>query len=157
MTLAQSQPTGEPSAERNVRIGIWTIVARQRNDVGFELRSLLNEEIEDRAAATTGRPADEVLVMEFLPGFGHPEDIADRYLASEAAVIRAGDAPRLAWLALGGVLLQWALTLSAALLSTAAEAPSWHVVAFLEVGCLLVAWHPDFLRHDRSEAGPTPP
>lgn len=93
---------------------------RQRNDVGFELRSLLHEEVEGRAA-DTGRPADEVLTMEFLAGFGHPEDIAERYLTSEAAVIRAGEAPRFAWLALGGVLLQWALTLPAALLSTASE------------------------------------
>lgn len=86
---------------------------RQRNDVGFELRSLLNEELDGRAA-DAGRPADDAMAIDILAAFGRPQDVADRYRPAGFTVIRPADAPAFAWWALGGVALQWAVTLPAA-------------------------------------------
>lgn len=87
---------------------------KQRNDVALELRSLLDDELAGRAA-DAGRPADATLTMELLTAFGRPQDVADRYRPTGFIIIRPSDAPRFAWLALGGILLQWAITLPAAL------------------------------------------
>jgi hypothetical protein len=92
---------------------------RQRNDVGFELRSLLTEELEGRAAGT-GRPADTVLTMELLTSFGRPQEVADRYRPAGFTVIRPADAPGFARLALGGLAIQWVVTLPVALFGPAA-------------------------------------
>ena len=67
---------------------------RQRNDVGFELRSLLHEELAGRAA-DLGRPADEAMAMDLLTAFGRPQDVADRYRPAGFTVIRPADAPTL--------------------------------------------------------------
>lgn len=96
---------------------------RQRNDVGFELRSLLNEELDGRAA-DSGQPADESMTLELLTAFGRPQEVADRYRPAGFTVIRPADAPRFAWLALGGLVLQWAITLPAALFGPA-QADDW--------------------------------
>jgi hypothetical protein len=91
---------------------------RQRRDVGFELRSLLGEELTGRAAEL-GRTADESMAMELLAGFGRPQDVADRYRPAGFTVIRPADAPRFAWVALGGVAVQWAITLPAVFIRAA--------------------------------------
>jgi len=85
---------------------------RQRADVAFELRSLLTEELEGRAL-DTGRDADAALALELLSSFGRPRDVADRYRPAGFAIISPADAPRFARVALGGVAVQWALTLAA--------------------------------------------
>ena len=51
---------------------------RQRNDVAFELRALLNEELQGKAEFS-GRAADAAMAMELLRGFGRPADVAARY------------------------------------------------------------------------------
>jgi hypothetical protein len=51
---------------------------KQRNDVAFELRVLLNEELQGKAEAT-GRAADAAMATELLRAFGHPKDVAARY------------------------------------------------------------------------------
>jgi len=84
----------------------------QRNDVAFELRSLLQEELEGRAAEV-GREPDTSLVMGLLTGFGRPVEVADRYRPAGFTVIRPSEAPRFARVAIGGVLVQWILTLAA--------------------------------------------
>ncbi len=91
---------------------------RQRRDVGFELRSLLSEELTGRAA-DLGRPADESMAMDLLAAFGPPQDVADRYRPAGFTIIRPADAPRFAWIGLGGVALQWALTLPAVFIPAA--------------------------------------
>lgn len=53
------------------------------------------------------------MVMDLLATFGRPQDVADRYRSAGFTVIRPADAPRFAWVALGGVALQWVLTLPA--------------------------------------------
>ena len=51
---------------------------KQRNDVAFELRALLNEELQAKADAD-GRPVDAAMAIAFLQGFGRPADVAARY------------------------------------------------------------------------------
>jgi hypothetical protein len=94
---------------------IGRLPRRQRADVGFELRSLLREELTGRAD-DAGRPADEAMALALLGAFGRPQDVADRYRPAGFTIIRPADAPQFAWLALGGVALQWAITLPAAYL-----------------------------------------
>ncbi|NVJ21291.1 hypothetical protein HUW62_08685 [Myxococcus sp. AM011] len=51
---------------------------KQRDDVAFELRELLTEELQARAAAD-GRDADAAMATELLRAFGRPEAVAARY------------------------------------------------------------------------------
>lgn len=51
---------------------------RQRNDVAFELRALLNEELQAKAEAC-GRDADAAMAIGLLRAFGRPADVAARY------------------------------------------------------------------------------
>jgi len=51
---------------------------KQRNDVAFELRALLNEELQGRAE-TAGRAADAAMATELVRAFGRPADVAARY------------------------------------------------------------------------------
>ena len=84
----------------------------KRADVAFELRSLLNEELQGRAA-DSGRPADAAMADDLLKGFGAPVDVADRYRPAGFTIIRPADAPRFAQVALIGVGVQWILSLVA--------------------------------------------
>ena len=51
---------------------------KRRDDVAFELRALLHEELEARAA-DQGRVPDAAMAMALLAGFGHPAEAAARY------------------------------------------------------------------------------
>lgn len=51
---------------------------KQRNDVAFELRALLNEELQGKAEAA-GRAVDAAMATELLRAFGRPRDVAARY------------------------------------------------------------------------------
>jgi hypothetical protein len=51
---------------------------KQRNDVAFELRALLHEELQAKAEAT-GRGADAAMATELLQAFGRPGEVAARY------------------------------------------------------------------------------
>jgi hypothetical protein len=86
---------------------------RQRADVGAELRSLLGEELAARVAE--GAP-DEAMTLALLRGFGRPEDVAERYAEGGITIIKPSEATRFTWLALGGVALQWAVSLPAEML-----------------------------------------
>ncbi|MEV0461059.1 hypothetical protein [Catellatospora methionotrophica] len=115
--------------ETYVRDVVRHLPRRQRHDVGFELRSLLNEDLDGRAA-DSGRPADAAMALELLTAFGRPQEVADRYRPAGFTVIRPADAPRFAWIALGGLVLQWAVTLIDAFTSPVATdewvyAASW--------------------------------
>lgn len=85
---------------------------KQRNDVAYELRSLLAEELQGRAAEA-GRDADSTMTLDLLEAFGRPADVAGRYRTAGFTIIRPSDAPRFAWVGLGGVALQWVLSLIA--------------------------------------------
>jgi len=85
-----------------------------RNDVGYELRALLGEELQARSR-DTGRAADEEMALALLRAFGRPEEVADRYRPAGFEVIPPRrSAAFLAW-AVGGVALEWAISLPAAL------------------------------------------
>jgi hypothetical protein len=65
---------------------------KQRNDVAFELRQQLQEELQARAEAT-GREPDAVMAMEMLHAFGRPSDVAGRYRPARNVIDPAdGDA-----------------------------------------------------------------
>ncbi len=51
---------------------------RQRNDVAFELRALLGEELQAKAQAS-GRVVDAAMTTDLLRDFGHPDVVAARY------------------------------------------------------------------------------
>lgn len=53
--------------------------ARLRADVSAELRSLIQDALEDRVSAG-GRPADRALAAEVLRGLGEPSMVASRYV-----------------------------------------------------------------------------
>src|SRR5690554_3817169 len=85
---------------------------RQRSDVARELQSLLDEELDGRAA-DSGRPADSAMTMDLLTTFRRPQEVAERYRPAGFTIIRPADAPRFTWIALGGVAVIWAITLPA--------------------------------------------
>ncbi len=89
---------------------------KQRNDVAFELRALLNEGLQDKAAAA-GRPADAddpAIATEFLRAFGRPEDVAARYRPT-LTIIDPADGPKFLRAAVIGLALIWSLGLFACL------------------------------------------
>ncbi len=51
---------------------------KRRDDVAFELRGLLQEELAAKAAAA-GRPPDRAMAMALLADFGRPAEVAARY------------------------------------------------------------------------------
>ena len=83
---------------------------RQRSDVGFELRSLLNEEL-DAKSTDAGRPADEPLTLALLRDFGTPDAVAARYQPEGFTIIAPSQSRWFALWSLIGVAVQWALTL----------------------------------------------
>lgn len=84
--------------------------ARQRGEIGLELRGLLADMLVERAAAE-GKPADDAMVLSMLTRFGTPAEIAARYQPSERVIIPADRTKSFALLSIGGIALQWALTL----------------------------------------------
>jgi hypothetical protein len=51
---------------------------KQRNDVAFELRALINEGLQDKAEAA-GCDIDAAMAIDFLRAFGRPVEVAARY------------------------------------------------------------------------------
>ena len=86
------------------------VPARERNDVGLELRGLLTEMLADRAEAAGVLP-DDAMVLAMLREFGAPTEVAARYQPPGFVIIPAEQSRWFAVLSLGGVGLQWALTL----------------------------------------------
>ncbi|MDH6180850.1 hypothetical protein M2152_001032 [Microbacteriaceae bacterium SG_E_30_P1] len=84
----------------------------QRDDVAFELKELISDELRGRAEEAGG-VVDDATTIAFLTAFGRPADVADRYRPAGFTIIRPSDAPRFAAVALGGVAVQWVLTLVA--------------------------------------------
>jgi hypothetical protein len=113
----------------------------QRNDVGYELRALLGEELHAKALEL-GRTADADMALALLNGFGRPEEVADRYRPAGFEIIPPRlSASFLAW-AVGGVALQWAITLPAALTAPGglSRIGGWWLTAGLAA-----FWWPGFL------------
>lgn len=82
---------------------------KQRNDVAFELRALLNEGLQDKAEAA-GRGADAAMATELLQDFGRPEDVAARYRPT-LIIIDLADGHRFLQAAGIGLVIIWSLGL----------------------------------------------
>lgn len=81
----------------------------KRNDVAFELRALLADELADRAE-TEGRAPDKAMAMALLKGFGRPAEAARRYHETPA-VIDPGDTHHFLIWTLGGAVTLVVLSL----------------------------------------------
>lgn len=123
------------------------VMAKDRNEVGLELRGLLTEMLDDRAQAA-GRIADDAMVLGMLRDFGTPAEIAARYRPSGMLIIPAEQTRSFATMSIIGIALQWALTLPQVFdgsLPIGAWWLTWGLGAFWWPGfqammALLVAW-----------------
>ncbi|MBR7746572.1 hypothetical protein [Undibacterium baiyunense] len=82
---------------------------KQRNDVAFELRALLQEELHAKAE-DMGRAADAAMIMELLQDFGHPNDVAARYRPT-LTIIDPSDGGKFLRLTLIGLIVIWSIGL----------------------------------------------
>jgi hypothetical protein len=74
----------------------------KRNDVAFELRALLGDELAAKAQAA-GRAPDKAMVMALLKGFGRPAEVAGRYHQRPALIEPADTHHFLIWTLAGAV------------------------------------------------------
>jgi hypothetical protein len=86
---------------------------KQRNDVAFELRALLNEELQARAEAA-GRAIDAPMALELVRAFGRPADVAARYRPA-LTIIDPADGQAFLRAAVIGLGIIWSLGLVARL------------------------------------------
>lgn len=114
------------------------VPGKERNDIGLELRDLLTEMLADRAMAAE-RMADDAMVLAMLRDFGNPDEVAARYRPPGVIIIPAEQTRSFAMLSLGGVALQWALTLPGVFAgqSVAAWWFSWGLGAFWWPGLMV--------------------
>lgn len=82
---------------------------KDRNDVAFELRALLNEELQAKADAA-GREADEDMATELVRAFGRPGDVAARYRAP-LTIIDPADGRAFLRATIIGLVIVWVLGL----------------------------------------------
>jgi hypothetical protein len=123
------------------------VPAKERDDVGLELRGLLAEMLDGRAEAEGVAPHDE-MVLQMLRDFGTPAEVAARYQPPGFVIIPADQTKSFATLAIGGVGLQWALTLPAVLQGQDPVAHWWLTwglgslwwPGFLAMTALIAAW-----------------
>jgi hypothetical protein len=90
------------------------LARRQRNDVAFELRALLHEELQARADAA-GRAADVAMATELVNAFGRPADVAARYRPT-LTIIDPADGHTFLRASLIGCAILWAIGLALQLL-----------------------------------------
>jgi hypothetical protein len=86
---------------------------RQRNDVAFELRALIDEGLQDKAEAA-GRAVDAAMATEFLNAFGRPTEVAARYRPT-LAIIDPADGHAFLRASVIGLAIIWLLGLLARL------------------------------------------
>lgn len=78
---------------------------KQRNDVAFELRALLQDELAERAVQQA-RPPDKAMAMSIVAGFGRPAEMAARYAPRHSLIDPADNHNLLIWAIVGAVLLR---------------------------------------------------
>lgn len=117
---------------------------RQRNDVAFELRALLSEELAARAEAT-GRATDAPLAIALLNEFGQPAEVAARY-RPPLQIIDAADGWRFWRLCMIGLLLIWSLGLIARLASVTSAGSALAAIGAWWAGTVIPSlWWPGVL------------
>jgi hypothetical protein len=77
----------------------------KRNDVAFELRALLADELAARAASARRAP-DHGLAMELLAGFGRPAEAAARYQPRKPLIDPADNHNFLMWAIVGAAVVE---------------------------------------------------
>jgi hypothetical protein len=77
----------------------------KRNDVAFELRALLHDELAAKAARE-GRAPDRAMAMELLAGFGRPAEAAARYHPRPPLIDPADNHSFLIWAVVGAIVFQ---------------------------------------------------
>lgn len=127
------------------------VPAKDRNEVGLELRGLLTEMLDDRAQ-TVNRAADDAMVLGVLRAFGTPTEIAARYRSpgklADIVIIPPEQTRSFAIWSIGGIALQWALTLPRVFDGSVYIAAWWFGSGlgalwwpgFLAMMSLLIAW-----------------
>ena len=93
-----------------VRDVMRKVPAKDRNDIGLELRGLLADMLADRARRD-GRAADDAMTLAMLRDFGTPVEVAARYRPQGLVIIPPDQTRSFALLSLVGIGLQWAMTL----------------------------------------------
>lgn len=117
----------------------------KRADIARELQSLLNDELQARADGA-GRPADEAMARAVVTAFGSADEVAARYRSGGLLIIPPEQSARFLSAAVGGVVIQWAIGIAAAIARISDGAPesvvaqqwffSWGLGAF---------WWPGFM------------
>ena len=87
---------------------------KQRNDVAFELRALIDEGLQDKAE-DAGRAVDAAMAIEFLRAFGRPAEVAARYRPT-LTIIDPADGRSFLLATVVGLAIIWGLGLLEVLL-----------------------------------------
>jgi hypothetical protein len=95
--------TADDVIESYVRDVASYLPRKKRNDVAFELRALLQEELAAKAAAE-GRAPDKEMAMELLTGFGRPAETAARYQPRMPLIDPADNHNFLIWAVVGSLV-----------------------------------------------------
>jgi hypothetical protein len=88
--------------ESYVRDVVRFLPRRKRNDVAFELRALLAEELTAKAEAVSRSP-DKAMAIALLKGFGRPAEVAGRYQERPSLIDPADTHHFLIWSLAGAV------------------------------------------------------
>lgn len=83
---------------------------KRRNDVGVELRTLLEDELQGQAEIA-GRPSDVEMAMDLLRRFGRPQDVALRYRKPGFPIIEPAEGPAFVRQTAIGMAAVWILGL----------------------------------------------
>ena len=95
--------TANDVIESYVRDVAGYLPRKKRNDVAFELRALLEDELAAKAAAQ-GRAPDREMAMELLSGFGRPAEAAARYHPRAPLIDPADNHNFIIWALVGALL-----------------------------------------------------
>ena len=96
--------------EAFVRDVMRKVPAKDRNDIGLELRGLLSDMLADRAERE-GRAADDAMTLAMLRDFGTPAEVAARYRPQGLVIIPPEQSRSYALWSILGIGIQWAMTL----------------------------------------------
>ena len=96
--------TNDDVIESYVRDVARLLSRKRRNDVAYELRALLHEELAARAASA-GHAPDRAMVMALLAGYGAPAQVAARYEPPQPLIDSADNHNVGIWLLLGVLVI----------------------------------------------------